>query len=418
MTAGTLIVGASLAGVQLAGSLRQAGHPGPITLVGAERWPPYQRPPLSKDFLAGTTDLAGLELRTPEFYRRHGIQLLTGVRVSRLALTDPAAGRGVAATRCGRELRFTGLALTTGARPRRLVAPGADLAGVRYLRDLDDSVRLRPRLVAAARIVVVGGGFLGLEAAAVAAARGASVTVVEALDRLLARAVAPVVSEFYRDAHRRRGVRVRLGRTVAAIHGHAGRVAGVQLDDGTRLAADTVLVGVGAVPRTELAEQLDLACAGGIRVDGGGRTSIPAVVAAGDCTTVRHPTTGEGWVRLESVPGATGQARAAAASLAGRPAPAPEPPWFWSDQFDLKLQLAGLPGPDDRVVVRGDPATERFSVLHYRGDRLTAVHAVNTPADYLAGRAALARGVSVPAELAANPEVRLRDLVPAASPAG
>lgn len=233
----------------------------------------------------------------------------------------------------------------------------------------------------------------------------------------MARAVAPILSDFYRDAHRRRGVRARLGRTVVAIHARAGRVAGVQLDDGTLLAADTVVVGVGIVARTDLAEQLSLACAGGITVDGGGRTSTPAVVAAGDCTVIRHPTTGEGWVRLESVPGATAQARAAAATLAGRPAAGSGVPWFWSDQFDLKLQMAGLPDPHDAVVVRGNPATERFSVLYYRADRLTAVHAVNTPADYLAGRAALARGVSIPAERAADPEVRLRDLVAAGSPA-
>lgn len=408
----TLIVGANQAGVQLACSLRELGDIGEITLLGAETHPPYQRPPLSKAFLSGTADADALAFRTPEFYTEHRIEVRTGRRVESLAL-DPGgpAGSGRALTRGGESLPFDRLALTTGARPRRLAVPGADLAGVGYLRDLDDALRLRGQLDAARRVVVVGGGYIGLEAAAVARSAGLEVTVVEAAQRLIQRSAPPVVSEFYRAAHERRGTEIRLGSGVEALIGDdQGRVRAVLLADGTEVPADLVLVGIGILPRTELAEGLGLHCAGGIVVDRHARTSEPAIVAAGDCAVAPDPLTGEGSIRLESVQNAVGQAKAAAASLLGREAPHTAVPWFWSDQYDLKLQIAGVSAGADQYVVRGDPAAERFSVLSYRAGRLLAVDAVNNAPDYLVVRKALGQGARIPADRAAL-DRPLKDLV-------
>lgn len=414
MSAGTLIVGASQAGLNLAVSLRNLGDTEPITLVGEEPHPPYQRPPLSKDYLAGEAELAALDLRAPGFYASSGIELVCGERVAAVAL--PPAERGVAGsatTASGRILAFDRLALTTGAAPRRLAAPGDGLDGICYLRGRDDAVDLRTRLAGAARVVVVGGGFIGLEAAAVARALGKDVTVVEAADRLMSRAVAPVMSAFYRSAHVRRGTAVRLDARVAGFEGAAGRVTGVRLADGALLPADLVLVGIGVAPRTELAEALGLACEDGIVVDTRARTSDPRVVAAGDCTAQPHPLAGRGRIRLESVQNATGQAALAAATLLGRPAPAAAVPWFWSYQGDLKLQIAGLSDGWDELVVRGDPATEHFAVLYYRAGRLLAADAVNSPADYMAVRRALSQGSTIDATAARDAAVPLKRLIAA-----
>ncbi|SEG89550.1 3-phenylpropionate/trans-cinnamate dioxygenase ferredoxin reductase subunit [Actinacidiphila yanglinensis] len=417
---GTLIVGASQAGLQLAVSLRQFGDTAPITLVGAEPQPPYQRPPLSKEFLTGSADLGTLALRNAAFYRDSGIDLVCGERITSVRLADEGPpGQGCAVTARGRHLAFDRLALTVGARPRRLRLPGSALDGVCTLRDHADAADLRRRLETAAHVVVVGGGFIGLEAAAAARALGlASVTVVEAADRLMARAVAPVVSDFYRRAHERRGATVRLGAAVAAFEGdRAGRVTGVRLADGTLLPADLVLVGAGVQPRTELAEQLGLACDGGVLVDERARTSRPGVVAAGDCTVQPDPMTGRGRVRLESVQNAVAQAQAAAATLLGRERPRPQVPWFWSFQGDLKLQTAGLSGGHDGYVVRGEPADERFCVLYYRGGRLLAADAVNRPADYMAVRKALTNGATMDPALARDPAIPLKSLISADVPA-
>lgn len=406
---GTLIIGASQAGVQTAVSLREAGDNEPITLVSAERHPPYQRPPLSKAFLAGKADLASLAFRSEAFYAEQDIRVLLGERVEEVTLSP--TGSGAATTDRGRTLTFDRLALTVGARPRRLLVPGAGLDGVCYLRDADDATRLRARLAHASDVVVIGGGFLGLEAAAAACGLGRKVTVLEAADRLLSRSVAPVVSEFYRTAHERRGTTILLGAKVVAFRGARGRVCAVELDDGTEVPADVVLVGVGIVPRTELAEQLGLACDGGIVVDSCARTSEPGVVAAGDCTVLPNPLTGQGRVRLESVQNAVSQAKTAAATLLGRAEPYSAVPWFWSDQYDLKLQIAGLATGHDDYIVRGDPASERFSVLYYRNGALLAVDAINNAVDYLAVRKALSVGRTVDPERARDPAVPLKKLI-------
>jgi 3-phenylpropionate/trans-cinnamate dioxygenase ferredoxin reductase subunit len=405
---GVLIVGGGQAAMHLASSLRELGWQAAVTIVSEEPRAPYQRPPLSKAFLSGNADPATLEFRSAERYEDERITVLTGRRVTDV-LAVAAPGRpGVAITEGGGRLEFGHLALATGARPRLLAVPGSDLAGICYLRDVAHALELRARLAAAQRVLVVGGGFIGLEAAAAATAQGKDVTVVEAADRLIGRVVAPVVSDFYAAAHRRRGVRVLLGTAVSRFAGTGpaetgAAVTGAHLSDGSFTPADLVVIGIGAEPRTELAEQLGLACAGGIVVDAYARTSDPAIVAAGDCAVTPHPAAADGTlVRFESYGHATDHAKVAAATLAGRPAPYDAVPWFWSDQGPLKLQIAGLAAGFDQTVLRGEPGQERFSVLYYADGRLRAVHAVNSPRDYLAVRRALAAGQEIPPELAAD----------------
>jgi 3-phenylpropionate/trans-cinnamate dioxygenase ferredoxin reductase component len=393
---GVLIVGGGQAALHLASALRDLGWQAAVTIVGEEDRAPYQRPPLSKAFLSGDADPATLEFRSAERYAADRITVLTGRRVT-------GVRPGAAETADGGRLEFGRLALATGSRPRRLTVPGADLAGVCYLREVGDALELRARLAAAQRVLVVGGGFIGLEAAAGAAAKGKAVTVVEAADRLIGRVVAPVVSDFYAAAHRRRGVEVLLGTGVSQFAGAGGTVTGAHLSDGSFVPADVVVIGIGAEARTELAEQLGLACAGGIVVDACARTSDPAIVAVGDCAVTPHPAAADGGlVRFESFGHATDHAKVAAATLAGVPAPYDAVPWFWSDQGTLKLQIAGLSAGFDQTVLRGDLGEERFSVLYYRDGGLIAVHAVNAPRDYLAVRRALAAGQDIPAEVAAD----------------
>jgi len=405
---GVLIVGGGQAAMQLAISLRELGWQEAVTIAGDEPYAPYQRPPLSKAFLSGNAEATTLEFRSAEHYERERITVLTRQRVTSVRAAA-AGGPGVAVTESGARLEFGRLALATGARPRLLTVPGTDLAGICYLRDAGHAIALRERLAAAQQVLVVGGGFIGLEAAAAATARGKAVIVVEATDRLIGRVVAPAISDFYAAAHRRRGVRVLLGTAVSRFEGADGTVSGAYLSDGGFVPADLVVIGIGAEPRTELAEQLGLACAGGIVVDAFARTSDPAIVAAGDCTVTPHPAAADGsLVRFESYGHATDHAKVAAATLAGAPAPYDAVPWFWSDQGKLKLQIAGLSAGFDQTVLRGDPAAERFSVLYYRGGQLLAVHAVNSPRDYLAVRRALAAGQEIPPEAAADPDTPLR----------
>ncbi len=411
---GTLVVGASQAGLQIAASLRERGYQAPITLVGAEAHPPYQRPPLSKELLLQGADPGSLSLRTAGWYADAGVDLVLGERVRELEMSG-TEGAGVARTDNGRELAFGRLALATGARNRRLDLPGAELANIFSLRELDDAVALRHRLTEAQRVVVVGGGFIGLEIAAAARANGAEVTVVEAAARLISRAVAPVVSDFYRAAHTRRGTTVLLATGVDGFEddGHGG-VSAVRLADGRELPADLVVVGVGVIPNIRLGEQIGLAFQrGGIVVDACARTTHPGVVAAGDCTVQPNPLGGSDPVHLESVPNAVAQGSAAAASLMGHHEPVTAVPWFWSYQGDLKLQIAGLSYGYDELVVRGDPDDEKFSVLYYGRGRLLAVDAINNPLDYMLVRKTLAQGGTIAAEAAADASVPLRTLVTA-----
>jgi len=403
---GTLIIGASQAGLQVATTLRELGDDIPITLVGGETHLPYQRPPLSKAYLAGKVGLEGLTFRGEQWYRDNAIDLVLGEKVTEVTLpTDGSPG--IAITAAGRPLEFERLALTVGGRARRIAVPGSDLDGVCYLRHLDDAGDLRSRMDSAENVVVIGGGFIGLEAAAGARAAGKRVTVVDIADRLLARAVAPVVSEFYLEAHRRRGTEVLLGTGIEQIVGSDGHVTGVKLAAGQTLPADLVLVGVGLQPRMELAEQMGLDVDGGIVVGTDARTSHPAVVAAGDCTVTTHPDHGS--LRLESVQNAVAQAKVAAATLLGVVPPAAGIPWFWSDQADLKLQVAGLNSGYDDVVVRGEPDSESFSALYYHDGQLVSTDSINAPRDYMAVRKILERGGNVSPAAAANPDIPLKD---------
>lgn len=403
-----LVIGAGQAGMQLAVSLRDHGYTGHLTLIGGESAGPYQRPPLSKAYLAGEADLESLELRAPSFYEDREITLICGDEV---VSVEFEGDWGSATTASGRTLKFDGLALTPGSEPRRLTIEGADLPGVLYLRDLDDADELKSRWDAATSVVVIGGGFIGLEVAAVARKAGKTVTVLEAADRLIARAVAPTTSEFYYQAHLRRGIDVRLSAQIARIVGDAA-ASGVELADGSVVPADLVLIGIGVVPRATLAEQLGLELANGaIVVDEYARTSDPRVVAAGDAVLMPHPLGGDLSVRLESVQNAVDQAKVAAATLLGILEPYRAVPWFWSDQADLKLQIAGLSTGFDQTVVRGNPDDEHFSVLYYREGRLIAIDSINDAPDYMAVRRALGQGATIPAELASDVSTPLKTLV-------
>lgn len=416
----TLIVGACQAGVQLAATLRERGDTSPIVLVGEEAHRPYQRPPLSKGWLKGELAPDDVILRTREWFADRGIELITGDRV--VTVHRGPDGTGVAATEGGRSIRFSRLALTTGAAVRRLAIEGTDYRGVHYLRDADDAIALGPALAepGVENVVVIGGGFIGLETAAAARALGKRVTVLEAAPRLIGRAVAEETSAFYLAAHRRRGTEVVLGARIARIVGDDGTIAGgkgsvrgVELDGGTLMPADLVVIGIGVIPRVELADQLGLEVDGGIVVDAACRTSDGRTVAAGDCTVMPnpYPLGVGGRVRIESVNNAREQALVAAATLLGEQAAYSSVPWFWSDQADLKLQIAGLSSGYDQVVVRGEPDTERVSVLYYRGGRLIAADCVNQPAEFMTIRHALAKGQTIPASTAADAATALKMLV-------
>ena len=408
-----LIVGAGQAGMQIAVTLREKGYEGELTIVGEEPHGPYQRPPLSKAYLAGEADEESLELRSPLFYVERQIVVITDEKVESISFDGSAPGeRGLAITSIGRELYFTGLALAPGSTPRRLPLSGAELCGVLYLRDIADAAELKSRWADAKNVVVVGGGFIGLEVAAGARKMGKTVTVLEAADRLIARAVSTETSEFFRQAHERRGTTVRLGVQLSRFLGESDQVTGVQMADGEVIPADIVLVGIGVIARGELAEQLGLEVINGaIVVDEFARTSNPRVVAAGDAVLLPHPLGGAAQVRLESVQNAVDQSRIAAASLLGESEAYRAVPWFWSDQADLKLQIAGLSTGYDQTVVRGNPDDEKFSVLYFKAGRLIAIDSVNDVLSYMAVRRALGDGQSIDPATAADTSVKLKTLV-------
>lgn len=402
---GTLIVGAGQAGLQLASSLRELGDTAPITVIGGESRPPYQRPPLSKAFLSGKASEDELTLRGADFYAANNITVICGEWVETITLDGDSGGSGEAVTHSGRPIPFERLAFTVGGAPRRMQVTGAHLGGIHYLRTVDDAVALRADLESATRVAIVGGGFIGLEIAAAATEAGKHVTVLEAQDRLMARAVAPVMSRFYADAHQRRGTHIVLDAAVSGFRG-TNRVNGVELADGRLIDTDVVVIGIGLIPHTKLAASLGLADDRGIIVDANGRTRIPGVVAAGDCAVSPHAV--HGAIRLESVPNAIAQARAAAAALLEHEPRVPSVPWFWSDQADLKLQMAGLSIGYDQVIVRGDPDSEHFSALYYRNGKLASIEAVNAPGDYMSTRRILESGGNIPPEAASDLTIPLK----------
>ncbi|MCB9957469.1 MAG: FAD-dependent oxidoreductase [Rhodospirillaceae bacterium] len=407
--AGVVIVGGGQAGYQTAESLRQLGHTGAIALIAAEDFPPYQRPPLSKAYLLGDVDRHRLKFRTEAYYAEHGIDLRLGTEATGI---DRAGKRLLLAD--GSSLAYRHLVLATGARVRLLPVPGAGLMGVHYLRSLADVEAIERRLAEVQHVAVIGAGFIGLEFAAVARKLDKRVTVLEAAPRVMARVVAPELSGFFDETHRAHGVDIRCDTGVVEIAGRDGQVTEVVCADGHCVPAGLVVVGIGVIPETGLADACGLTCADGIVVDGHGRTSDPAIFAAGDCTSYHHPFAGQR-IRLESVQNAADQGRTVAAAIAGQPRPYDTVPWFWSDQYDVKLQMVGLSAGCDRVVLRGDRAGGKFSLFHYRAGVLRAVDSVNRPADHIQARKLLAAGLSPTPGQAGDAEFKLKDLVDAAS---
>jgi 3-phenylpropionate/trans-cinnamate dioxygenase ferredoxin reductase subunit len=381
-----VIAGAGHAGGSAAAMLRQFGWPGAITLIGEEPIPPYQRPPLSKAWLKGEATAESLALRPAAFYPDATIDLRLATRVTAI---DRAAKDVTLSD--GGTLRYDYLILASGARARRLVLPGAGLDGVLELRSAADADRLKAALRPGARLAVIGGGYIGLEAAASARALGAEVTIIERENRVLARVACSILSDFFQGFHRARGVTIEVDAQVAALEGSGGRVAGVRLGDGRLIACDVALIGVGAVANDELARDAGLTCLNGIVVDLAARTDDPAIFAIGDCTSRPLPLY-ERIGRLESVPNALEQAKQAAAMICGKPPPTPEVPWFWSDQYDLRLQIAGMPFDTTEIVVRGDVASGKFALFHLTADgTVQAVEAVNAATEFMGGRRIIAR---------------------------
>ncbi|QFT61592.1 NAD(P)/FAD-dependent oxidoreductase [Roseivivax sp. THAF30] len=399
-----VVIGAGQAGAACVARLRSKGYEGRITLIGEEPVPPYQRPPLSKAYLLGEMPLERLYLRPESFYAENGIELRLGARVEAI---DPAAKT---VTVEGEMLTYDDLVLTTGSSPRRLPPEmGGDLDGVVTVRTLDDVDAMAHRFGAGARVLIVGGGYIGLEAAAVAAKRDLDVTLVEMSDRILSRVAAPETSDFFRALHERNGVTIREGTGLTQLIGENGHVIGADLSDGTRLDLDFVVVGVGILPETQLAEAAGLEIENGVKTDLQGQTSDPSIWAAGDCASFPH---GETRLRLESVGNAIDQAECVADNIAGAARDYAAKPWFWSDQYDVKLQIAGLSSGYDRVVMR--PGEEgAVSFWYYAGTRLLAVDAMNDARAYMVGKRLIEAGKSPDPVAVADPATDLKALLKA-----
>ena len=399
-----VIVGGGQAAAQAILTLRQKKFDGRITLVGEEDLPPYQRPPLSKKYLAGELDRERLFLRPRSFYEKNGVELRLGVRAEEL---NPD-GRRVRLDD-GRTLEYDGLLLATGSRVRRLDIPGSDLPGIHYVRDVADVDAITESVQPGKRLVVVGAGYIGLEVSAVAVTRGLEVTVLEAVDRVMARVVCPEVSQFYFDYHTRSGVDIRCGTMIGGFIGDEC-VEAVATADGEQIPCDLAIVGIGIEPVVELASSAGLTCENGIRVDEYARTDDEPIVAAGDCTN--HPSRLYGRrIRLESVQNAIDQAKAAAVSLLGGDQPYDTVPWFWSDQYNLKLQIAGLSQHHDQVVLRGDPDANGFAAFYLGDGNLLAVDAVNSPKEFMLGKRLIMQRAAPAPERLADPQTDLMALL-------
>ena len=391
---GIVVIGAGQAASQLVASLRSEGYEAPITVVGDEAYPPYQRPPLSKKFLSGEMEEERLFIRPLEFYAQANATLILNTRATAVNLDAKQVTLST-----GETLGYETLAFTTGSRVRKLTVPGADLPGIFYLRGIADVKAIQPHFEAGKRLVVVGGGYIGLETAAVAAKRGLEVTIVEAMERCLQRVTSQQISDFFQGVHRAAGVTIL---TSTGVHGFTqgpGDSLIVQTANG-EIAADLVVAGIGILPEQEVAQAAGLVCENGIVVDEYARASDPNVYAIGDCANHPNPLLGRR-LRLESVQNAIDQAKAAALAVTGKPKVYAEVPWFWSDQYDLKLQIAGISAPGDEIVVRGDQEARKFAVFYLRDGHVAAVDAVNAVPEYMVGRQMIAqKKVIDPAQLA------------------
>lgn len=397
-----VVIGAGQAGSSLVAGLRKNGFEGDITLIGSEPHLPYQRPPLSKAYLLGEMELERLFLRPESFYAENNITLRLGQRVT--AIDPPAKTVTVGDD----VISYDELALTTGSEPRHLPASiGGDLKGVHVVRDLYHVDEMEPYVTEGARALIVGGGYIGLEAAAVCAKRGVKVTLVEMADRILQRVAAPETSDYFRALHTQHGADIREGVGLDHLVGEDGKVVGAVLTDGTKLDVDLVVVGVGITPSTQLAEMAGLELDNGIKTDAHGRTSDPSIWAAGDCASFPHAGTR---IRLESVPNAIDQAEVVARNILGAGKDYVATPWFWSDQYDVKLQIAGLNTGYDRVVTRqGEGQTVSF--WYYNGDQLIAVDAMNDPRAYMVGKRLIDAGKTADPAVVADPEADLKPLL-------
>jgi 3-phenylpropionate/trans-cinnamate dioxygenase ferredoxin reductase subunit len=410
-SATVLVVGAGHATGEFATALRQEGFKGRIVACGDESHLPYQRPPLSKAYLAGDVTVDSLHLRPRAAYEKAQIEFNLGVRVEEI---DRKHRRALLSD--GRAIEYTHLVLNTGGRARRLAVPGADLAhrmnNFRYVRTIDDVDELRRHMQHGQRLVIVGGGYIGLEVAAHAIKRGMQVTVLEALPRVLARVTAPEISTFYERIHRAAGVDIRTGVEVRgfAFDPSQQGVSGILCADGTCVPADIVVAGIGLIPNTELAQAAGLAVDNGIVVDEYTRTSDPDIYSAGDCTN--HPSAlYDRRVRLESVPNAVGQARTAAAALCGKLNPYNAVPWFWSDQYHLKLQMAGLSQGYDQLVVRGSLDHESFAAFYLRHGKIISADSVNRPQEFMFAKRAIAAGATIDPQRLADESIPVKALL-------
>lgn len=397
-----MIIGTGQAGFQTAASLRSEGYADPITLIGEEPHIPYNRPPLSKGFVLGTQDAESIELRPVNFYKTHQINLLCGERVVGISRAEKQIEIA-----SGGNLSYDSLVLAVGASNRRLPVPGGDLEGVLYLRSLAEAIFIKKRIEESQRIVVVGGGFIGLELAAVASSLGKSVTVIEALPRVMARVVAPIISEFFHDLHTSRNVKIFCGATVKEIRGANRHANEVVVSDGSVHPADLVLVGIGVVPNVELARDAGLAVSNGIAVNEYLETEDKNIFAIGDCAEYPNAFAG-GRVRLESVQNAADQAQCVAMTIAGHRTKYNSLPWFWTDQYEIKLQMAGISAGHDRVVTRGNAEARKLSVFYFRDGKLIAVDSINRPVDHMIGRKLIASGARLTPEECADESVNLK----------
>jgi len=398
-----VIIGAGEAGGQAAISLRQNGFAGRVIVVGDEAYIPYERPPLSKAFLAGEADLERMYMRGPDFYPQNHIELRLRTTVSGI---DRAAKNVTLSN--GEALAYDKLVVATGGRVRKLTCPGATLPGVYYLRSIDDVLEYRDKLVAGANLAIIGGGYIGLEVAAVAIKRGCHVSVIEALPRVLNRVVAPEMSDFYTDVHRQAGVNILTSTAVTAIEGHS-KLERVLCNNGRAIEADLAIVGIGILPNVEIAKSAGLICDNGVVVNEFALTADPDVYAIGDCSNHPNGLLG-GRLRLESVPNALGQGKAAALHILGKPEPYSEVPWFWSDQYDLKLQMTGLSEPGDTVVIRGSVPERKFSACYLRGGVFVACNAVNMAKEFLQSKKLIASKIKPDPMKLADATIALKDL--------
>ncbi len=399
---GIVVIGAGQAAGQAAASLRQEGYEGEITIIGDEAQAPYQRPPLSKAYLSGEVGLDRVLVRPENFYADKGINLQTGVRVESINRADKTI-----ATSTGSTLSYEKLLIATGSRPRILNIEGSDLEGLHYLRTVDDVDGIRTAMEAAKNVCIVGGGYIGLEVAAVAKKAGHNVTVLEMEDRILQRVTTAEMSEFYHALHTGRGVDIRVNTMVSGFAGENGRVTSVLCGDES-IPADLVIVGIGIIPNVELAEAAGLTCDNGIVVNDHCQTSDPDIYAAGDCTNHPNPIL-DRRLRLESVPNAMEQARTACSNMLGGDKTYAAVPWFWSDQYELKLQMVGFSADGDQSVLRGDKASNEFAVFYLKDGNVVAVDAVNSPKEFMVAKQLYGKAVNE-ADLA-NPAFELKELL-------